>query len=109
MHELGIAQQIVELACEGAPGARVVRIVVAVGKLSLVMPDALRFCFDLATEDTPAAGATLEIVEVPGTARCRACTATLPLERPFGRCECASTDLEWTSGEELELRTVEVA
>jgi hydrogenase nickel incorporation protein HypA/HybF len=109
VHELGIAQQIVELACEGAPGARVTRIVVVIGKLSMVLPDALRFCFDLATEHTAAEGARLEIVETPGAARCRACNETVPLDRPFGRCVCTSTDLEWTSGEELEIREVEVA
>jgi hydrogenase nickel incorporation protein HypA/HybF len=109
VHELGIAQQIVELACEGAPGARITRIVVAVGKLSMVLPDALTFCFELATESTAAQGARLEIVETPGQARCRACDATVPLERPFGRCACNSTDLEWTSGEELEIREVEVS
>jgi hydrogenase nickel incorporation protein HypA/HybF len=108
VHELGIAQQIVELACEGAAGARVTRIVVAIGKLSMVLPDALDFCFDLATERTAAEGAKLEIIETPGMARCRACAAAVALDRPFGRCTCGSTDLDWTSGEELEIREVEV-
>jgi hydrogenase nickel incorporation protein HypA/HybF len=108
MHEMAIAQQIVELACERCPDARVARVVVAVGKLSAVLPDALRFCFDAVTLETPAAGARLEIVETPGRGRCRACGGLVELERPFGRCACSSTDLEWIAGEELELREVEV-
>jgi hydrogenase nickel incorporation protein HypA/HybF len=113
MHELAIAQQIVELACERCKGRRegkrrIVRVVVAVGKLSAVLPDALRFCFDEATHDTAAEGAWLDIVETPGTARCRACGELVELDRPFGRCACDSTDLDWISGEELELRDVEV-
>ena len=111
MHEMAIALQIVEMACDRChegPGRRVARVVVAVGKLSAVLPDALRFCFDEATLETPAAGASLDIVETPGRARCRSCGGLVELERPFGRCACESTDLEWIAGEELELREVEV-
>jgi hydrogenase nickel incorporation protein HypA/HybF len=107
MHELAVAAQIVELACERTGASRITRIVVAVGRLSAVSPDALRFCFDEVTFDTPAAGARLDIVETPGRARCRACGGLVELDRPFGRCACESTDLEWLSGEELEIREVE--
>jgi hydrogenase nickel incorporation protein HypA/HybF len=109
MHELGLAQEIVEIACERSrDGARITRVVVAVGRLSVVLPDALRFCFDEVTRGTPAEGAELAILETPGLARCRACGASVELERPFGRCRCESTDLEWVSGDELEVREVEV-
>lgn len=63
MHELGIAQGIVELVAEKSEGARVVRVVVVVGRLVAVLPDALRFCFELAAEGTVAEGAALEILE----------------------------------------------
>jgi hydrogenase nickel incorporation protein HypA/HybF len=109
MHELAIAQQIVEIACEGSRGAPVRRIVVVVGKLSAVLPDALRFCFDLATKETAAEGASLEIVEAPGMARCSVCRADVAMERPFATCACGSTELDWISGEELEVREVVVA
>jgi hydrogenase nickel incorporation protein HypA/HybF len=55
------------------------------------------------------AGAALEIVEIPGLARCRACGSELALERPFGRCGCGGSDLEWLSGEELRVKEYEVA
>jgi hydrogenase nickel incorporation protein HypA/HybF len=84
------------------------RIVLEVGKLSAVLPDALRFCFDAAAEGTAAEGARLDIVEVPGIARCRACGARVELSRPFGRCECGGSDLEWLSGEELRIKEMEV-
>ena len=108
MHELGIALQLVEVATERACGARVKKIVLEVGMLSAVLPDALRFCFDLATEGTPAEGATLDIIEVPGRARGRGCDARIELRRPFGRCACGGTDLEWLSGEQLALFALEV-
>ena len=31
------------------------------------------------------------------------------LDRPFGRCGCGSSDLEWLSGDELRVRELEVA
>jgi hydrogenase nickel incorporation protein HypA/HybF len=108
MHELGIAQEIVEIACAQARGTRITRIVVQIGKLSAVLPDAVRFCFDLCTEGTLAAGATLEIVEPAGLARCRQCGGSVLLERPFGQCACGCSDLEWLSGDELRIQAVEI-
>ncbi|GAC1336616.1 MAG: hydrogenase maturation nickel metallochaperone HypA [Myxococcales bacterium] len=108
MHELAIVQQVIEIASEASGGRHIRRVVLEIGKLSAVLPDAVRFCFDLAAEGTPVEGATLEIVELPGTARCRACGATVELSRPFGRCACDCTDLEWLSGEELKVRELEV-
>jgi hydrogenase nickel incorporation protein HypA/HybF len=108
MHELGIAMRVVELAVESSGGARVGRIVLEVGKLATVLPDALRFCFDAAAEGTAAEGARLDIVEVPGVARCRGCGATFELLQPFGRCGCGGSDLDWVSGEELRIAELEV-
>src|SRR3954447_15898831 len=85
MHELAIAEQVVDTAIERGNGARVTRVVLHVGVLSAVLPDALRFCFDLVTEGTLAEGAVLEVVEIAGRARCRACGEELELLRPFGR------------------------
>ena len=108
MHELGIAQEIVAMVSESAGEARVTRVVLEIGKLAAVLPDAVRFCFDLCVDGTSLEGASLIIIETPGVARCRACGNDLTLERPFGRCTCGSTDLEWLSGEELKIKEYEV-
>jgi hydrogenase nickel incorporation protein HypA/HybF len=99
----------VEVALARAGGARVTRIVVEIGKLSAVLPDAVRFCFDVCCEGTPLAGAELEILEPAGRGRCRECQGEVVLERPFGRCGCGSSDLDWISGEQILLRRMEVA
>jgi hydrogenase nickel incorporation protein HypA/HybF len=109
MHELGIVQEVIAVVTDRAAGARVTRVVLEIGKLSAVLPDAVRFCFDLVAEGTAAEGAVLEIIETPGRARCRACGAGLTLDRPFGRCACGGSDLEWLSGEELKIKEMEVA
>jgi hydrogenase nickel incorporation protein HypA/HybF len=108
MHELGIAQEIVAIASHHARGARVTRIVVEIGRFTAVLPEALRFCFDACTDGTSAAGAALDIVELPGRARCRLCQRDQVYDLPYGVCACGASDLEWLSGDELKVRRVEV-
>jgi hydrogenase nickel incorporation protein HypA/HybF len=67
VHELGVAQTIIELVAERCDaGKRITRVVVEVGKLTAILPDALRFGFDVASEGTPAEGASLELIETAG-------------------------------------------
>jgi hydrogenase nickel incorporation protein HypA/HybF len=108
VHELGITQEVVAIAAETARGRRVARVVLEVGRLSGVLPDAVRFCFEPCAEGTAVEGAVLEIIETPGRAKCRACGGEVSLDRPFGRCACGCTDLEWLSGDELRVRELEL-
>jgi hydrogenase nickel incorporation protein HypA/HybF len=108
MHELGITQQIVEVVTEKAGGAKVTRVVVEIGQLSGVLTDAVRFCFDVCAAGTAAEGAQLEIIEIPGRARCLECGTEMPLDQPFGRCTCGNSFLQWLAGEELRIREIEV-
>lgn len=109
MHELAITQDIVEAVTARAAGAQVRKIVLVIGKLSMVLPDAVRFCFDLCVEDTPLAGAELEIVQPPGVVRCRGCGTEFETESAFARCACGAADLDWISGEQLLIREMEIA
>ena len=108
VHELGITQEIIDIVTEHADGARVKRVVLQIGKLTAVMPSAIEFCFDLCSADTVLNGAKLEIVEIPGTARCRTCAAETVFEQPFGQCQCGGTDLEWLAGMELKIQELEL-
>ena len=73
MHELGITQEILEIVTQRAQERKVKRVVLEIGRLSCVLPDAVRFCFDLCTEGTIAEGAELEILQPAGRGRCRLC------------------------------------
>lgn len=108
MHELTLCQAIVDQAVERAAPARVVRVRLKIGRLSAVVHDAMRFCFDLCTVDTLAAGAILEIIEVPGRGRCRVCSTEVEMSGPVGSCPCGSVDLEWLSGDDVLLSEIEV-
>ena len=108
MHELGITQNIVAIVAEYAKGAKVQRVLIEIGNLSAIMPDAVRFCFDICSKGTVLEGAVLEIIEIPGLARCRQCGAAVPLEQPFGICSCGSVELDLITGEELQIKEMEI-
>lgn len=108
MHELGITRSVVAIASEHAHGAKVLRVTLEIGKLAAILPDAVRFCFDLCAQGTAVEGARLDIVEIPGRARCRQCGDQVMLEQPYGRCVCGSADLELLAGEELKIKEMEV-
>ena len=108
MHELAIGQSIVDAVTERLAGERVKRLVLEVGVLSGVVPDALRFCFDVCTRDTPVEGAELEIREIGGLARCGECGRELQIDAPFGMCPCGSPSLDVLRGRELRIKEVEV-
>ncbi len=108
MHELAIAESVVSSVLERVDGpVSVVRL--RVGRLAGVVPDALTFCFELATAGTVLEGATLEIEERPGRAHCRTCEQDFSLEDAFLLCSCGSADVEVLSGRELSVTSVEVA
>ncbi|RTZ98048.1 MAG: hydrogenase maturation nickel metallochaperone HypA [Deltaproteobacteria bacterium] len=113
MHEMGIALEIIKIATasipEDAHDARVRRINLMVGKLSAVVPDSLRFCFDIAAKDTPLAGADLVIEEVPVQIRCQACHAVWTVMQPVFQCQkCGSSTVTIISGRELDIRSIEI-
>jgi hydrogenase nickel incorporation protein HypA/HybF len=107
MHELGITQNIIAIAAEYAAGTKVQRVTIEIGQLSAILPDAVRFCFDVCCQGTPLEGAELEIIETPGIGRCRACGTEISLTQPFGICACGSVDLEILQGQELKIKTLE--
>ena len=108
MHELSITRSVVALCAERANGARVQRVTLVIGQLSGVMADAVRFCFDICARGTPVEGASLEIIETPGRARCLDCGAEIELRMLAMRCRCGSANLQMLSGDELKVREMEV-
>jgi hydrogenase nickel incorporation protein HypA/HybF len=66
VHELSITRNVVAIVSERAVGQRVTRVRLEIGRLSAVVPDSIRFCFDICAQGTPLEGAELEIVERPG-------------------------------------------
>lgn len=109
MHELSIAQAVVQIASRHAAGRRVSKVELKVGHLRQVVPSALEFAFELLIDGTPLEGAELQIEEVPARGRCRECGADTELRSfPFHCGRCGATDLELQAGEELLVDALEI-
>jgi len=108
MHELGITQNIVSIVSEKAGNQKIKRVKLEIGKLSAIMPDAIRFCFDICAEGTVLAGAILEIDEIDGRGQCNICGAQMPLTLLAGICACGTNDIKCIAGEELLIKEMEV-
>jgi hydrogenase nickel incorporation protein HypA/HybF len=109
MHEMALTQSLVEAVCEHAAGRRVHSVKLEVGALCAVVPDAMTFCFELATEGTVADGARLDVDIRPGTARCRSCGKHFELTDPILLCPCGSADVEVLAGRDLKILSMEVS
>jgi hydrogenase nickel incorporation protein HypA/HybF len=108
VHEMAITQSVVHAVCERMGDAQVRRVCLEIGTLSGVVADSVRFCFDLITEGTTLEGASLEIVQPSGKARCRDCGVEFALDDLLMLCACGSANRELLAGEELRIREVEV-
>lgn len=112
MHEFAIAQGLVEIIEEEAlpyGGAKVISVKVRIGKLSGVIPDALRFAFEALSMGGRAHGASLLIEEVPLRIQCNRCRRVSSVEDPFLICpHCGGTDVEMIAGRGLEIQNMEI-
>ncbi len=114
MHEMGIALQIIEIAAASIPESeipvKVEKVNLKVGKLAAIVPDSLRFCFEIAAKDSLLAGAALHIEEIPVRARCKDCDVEWTIHEPVFKCQqCSSGQLDIISGRELNIESIEIA
>lgn len=113
MHELSIAVSLLEIAEKKAmeEGAeRIARLFLRIGPLSGVVPDALSFAFEVASESTLAEGAELEIENVPVAVFCSTCDLEVTVESIYGlQCSiCGRPTHEIRTGKELEITSMEI-
>jgi hydrogenase nickel incorporation protein HypA/HybF len=109
MHELAVAESVVESVLARTGERQVTTVRVRVGRLSGVVSDALLFCWDLATAGTPLEEATLRIDAPTGRAHCRDCESDFAVDDLILLCACGSADVEVLAGRELQVLSVEVA
>lgn len=112
MHELSIAQSIIDIVRDNVPASdlpRVRSIHVRVGTMAGVVTESLSFCFEAVNADAGLSGARLSIETVPLTARCRSCGRTSEIEPYLFRCgACEGFDLEVVTGREMTVSEVEL-
>ena len=109
MHELSIATAVLNTALKHADGKPVDVVVMRVGALRQVVPDSLRFYWDIVARDTVCEDARLEIDEIDARLQCEDCGREWePLIATFRCPDCASAHVAVAAGEELEIDYLEL-
>jgi hydrogenase nickel incorporation protein HypA/HybF len=112
MHEMGIAQNILDIALNAAnqEGAtKVSRINLLAGELRGIVPMQLSFCFSIVAKDSIASGAYLNVEEVPISGHCNDCSADFKVEEYNYLCpKCGSAKVQVTGGTELRIKDIEI-
>lgn len=112
MHELSIAQNILDLVKENIPegdDVKVKNVNLILGEISGVIPESLEFCFEVITKGTPLEGVMLKIERIPVTARCNKCVLEFKVENLFFLCpECGSSDVKILTGTEMQVSEIEI-
>ena len=112
MHELGVTENIVNIALAKAGEAqanKVMKINLVIGELSGFVADCIQFYFDSLSKDTIAQGAALHFESVPAELRCRDCSAVFRPQDTLWACpKCAGRSVEIFKGRELYIESLEV-
>jgi hydrogenase nickel incorporation protein HypA/HybF len=109
MHELSICNAIASTAAKHAEGRPVTQVTVQIGHLRQVVPDALRFSWEVVSSTTDLKDAELVIEQVPAVVECLDCGARTTLDLPILSCgTCEGFDVKLLSGEELFVVSIDL-
>ena len=113
MHELSIAQSIVEAVEAKATecnATHVKGVRLKIGEANSIVTDSLTFCFEMLSSLEPAlAGAQLLIDTVPHRAHCRHCNKEFAIVNFVAQCPtCQEWSSEVVSGNELQIIEMEI-
>lgn len=85
------------------------RVRVVCGGLHQVVPDYLLEAWRILSKDSPAEGASLDLVVTPVRARCKGCGWEGEIAPPVFACgDCEAFSVEITGGREFYIETLEV-
>ncbi|MEC7761624.1 MAG: hydrogenase maturation nickel metallochaperone HypA [Pseudomonadota bacterium] len=113
MHEMSLAEGMREIIVDNARAhnaARISRVRVEIGRFAGVEKDALSFAFDVVMRGSPAEGAELIMLDLPGRALCYGCGEEVEIHDRLDPCPlCAGERLLPVSGDEMRIKDLEVA
>lgn len=112
VHELSIAQSVLDIVDQNLPKDRPVRVRAVrlrIGAMGGVVTDSLEFCFSAITRGTRLEGVPLEIEHVPLVVHCRSCGKDSVIEQTLFACPaCEAADLHMVSGNEMHVSEIEI-
>lgn len=105
-----VVRQVLEQS-EKERATRVHRIKMRIGTFSGVVPEALRFAFEVLTQGTPAAGAVLEVEMVAARSTCARCGAEYEVRdlASLACPDCHGDSDGFRGGRQIELSEIEVS
>ncbi|MFH2092011.1 MAG: hydrogenase maturation nickel metallochaperone HypA [Pseudomonadota bacterium] len=114
MHEMGVAQQLFQIALDSIPDdikdPKVEQVNLKIGRLAAVVEHSLTFCFEVISKNTPLEEAQLNIEFVPVTIHCRACDNRWEVDNPVFTCPfCEKNDIELETGREIQITSIILA
>ncbi len=112
MHEMSLAEGIRTIVQDQARQhgfARVTRLRLEIGRFAGVEKPALAFAFDVVMRGSPAEGAALEMIDLPGRALCYDCLKQVEIDDRLAPCPlCGGGRLMPEGGDEMRIRDMEV-
>jgi len=112
MHEIGIANSIldtVQREVDRSPGSIPCKVGVRIGELSGVNPDALRFAFEVLTQESDFPQIQIEIQVCPRRHLCAECDLAFSVIEFDSRCPgCGHETARCISGDELDIVYLEM-
>ena len=109
MHELALCEAIVDTVTDHAQGRRVRQVNLRIGHFRQVVPDTLRFCWDVRVRNTELESSTLSITSVLAVVECGECASTTTLVDPYRLCgSCGTTNVTMISGEEFLVESLDL-
>lgn len=112
MHELSVAQNIIEIVEEHAVKMKadhVTEIVLDIGAVSGVIPENLEFAWEVSSKNTIVEGAVLKINFIKAKAVCLECKKEFNLDDIYSMCEyCNSVKYEIIQGKELKVKSIKI-
>ena len=112
MHELSIAQSILDIVNQHLPAnntTHVKSVKVKIGKLSNVLPDSLQFCFEAITKDSDFEKTQLILNIIPITIKCNDCNKLTEINDYVFSCpSCDSTNINVIAGNDLNIEEIEI-
>jgi hydrogenase nickel incorporation protein HypA/HybF len=109
MHELSIAQALMDLAVSHAPAGAVVRSLrICAGPLRGIDPEALRWAWSSVTAGHALHEAELDVQLLPWRLRCPRCAVEWTSDLPDSPCSCGCDAAYPVGGDELRLDSLEV-
>jgi hydrogenase nickel incorporation protein HypA/HybF len=112
MHEMSLAEGIRSIVLDSARAhgfSRVTVLRLEIGRFAGVEKPALDFAFDVVMRGSPAEGARLEMIDLPGQALCYDCATVVQIADRLDPCPlCGCGRLIPQGGDEMRIKDMEV-